>query len=128
MSSVIVLEYAVQRIVSKEQDRVLLFLLFFLYVNVFLTKAEGEKRDATHTGGSVNRLLAVTDEQANVRQRCTKSKKKMRRVYIDVKHAKNIRTVVWQCCKLNCVEQLPPIRLVIEKAGTQTHLQLLFLT
>jgi hypothetical protein len=36
-------------------------------VNVFLTKAEGEKRDATHTGGSVNRLLVVSDEQANAR-------------------------------------------------------------
>jgi hypothetical protein len=37
---------------------------FFSYVNVFLTKAVGEKRDATHTGGSVNRLLVVSDEQA----------------------------------------------------------------
>jgi hypothetical protein len=52
--------------------------------------------------------------------------KKMRRVYIDVKHARNIRTVVWQCCKLNCVEQLPPIRLAIEKAGTHTHISSYF--
>ncbi len=47
--------------------RLLLLLLLFSYVNVFLTKAEGEKRDATHTGGSVNRLLVVSDEQANAR-------------------------------------------------------------
>jgi hypothetical protein len=53
----------------KEKDRVLFFLSFF-YVDVFLTKADGEKGDGiytqthTHTGGSVKRLLVVSDEQA----------------------------------------------------------------
>jgi len=67
------------------------FLLFFSYVNVFLTKAEGEKWDGTHThtGGSVNRLLVVSDEQ--VTSKCAtnmqkRREKKMRRIYIDVKH------------------------------------------
>jgi hypothetical protein len=43
------------------------FLPFFLYEDVFLTKADGEKRDAiyTHTGGSVKRLLVVSDEQVH---------------------------------------------------------------
>jgi len=64
----------------------------------------------------------MSKQQANAPRRCKRRErgKKMRRVYIDVKHARNIRTVAWQCCKLNCVEQLPPIRLAIEKAGTHT--------
>lgn len=63
----------------------------------------------THTGGSVNRLLVVSDEQAT--SKCgikmrkkgereregeggRKRKKRMRRVYIDVKCTGNVITVV----------------------------------